>query len=1793
MQSRMKTITQKNQLMDKKSDESSLENTLGASSLATFVSQTEPITINDKCMEDLYGKDLVCEAKDVSIANVTDIEFIDNDTCDSPEDTVKFRAKWEVQPTSTKKYNIGLYFPTEGQSNALNGQCSITSLPNSPTPPWYNFDDNICGDISSDGPVFPVIELEVKCLDPDGDNVLNLPYCTSWEQNSSACSGPLNTIPGAPSKCNCNDGFEVPITVPYKANIEVIKDLNPSTDLGEFKLNLNGNGITEETSCVGDAGTTGKITIGAGTSKNPGATYTIGEKACDGTNISSYSTSISCVSRSTGNLVATGTGTSLQLTVNKDDDVVCTITNDQKTANITVIKEIINDNGGKKGLTDFGITFSGGDLTFDSGVTVGDKTTYTSKPINVGDLTNPFTLYELDLSDYDESDWSCGETVREENEVQTSFSFKPGENKTCKITNNDKPATLIVKKVRVGHDTPYENFAFSVNQESEIVFEQDGQNDLVLNAGTYNVTETSTSSDYIVTYDNCTNLNITNGKTETCTITNTKKGTIIVEKEVLPKDSKQTFSFSGDLTGTIGHGGQINKQVDPGTYNVYEDFPFTSGYQLKNITCDDSDSTYDVSAGSATFKVDAGETVKCTFTNEIFGLITAQKFHDIDGNGTKSKEEEYLSGWTMNLYEGFGCNEEDLIKSSVTDTTGKYTFTSLKPGEYSVSEDLQSGWYNTTDVCQNVTLSAGELEILDFGNAMFGSISGTKYYVMSDGTMMDPPFTILNWEIFIDLNENGEYDKDETKVLTDKDGVYKFENLKIGKYRICEIMQSSYGNYDPICQNVNITVSDEQITKVDFKNYGYGYLKVIKDIEPDTTQDTFTIYVNDDPVLVDISTDSETTELKYPVGNYTVSEKGSNLGSYYKTYSLDCDKSGNVSVELNKTSTCKLTNTLTGSITIIKDRMPDYPEQFEFTGDLGTFYLTDMSDKEREKSFTGLTPGQYEVVEGLMDETYLDSIVCESSTPTPNDRLFALSSEENEVTVLSKHYTSVEERKALIDLTSGENVTCTFTNKAYGSIHGFKWNDLNGNGEYDCINEQENSDKFARPICEMEPKLPGWTIFIDSNENSQLDEGEKFMETSYNSEPSHYGWYWFEKLVHGEYRICEVLQNGWEQTYPVNPSCHTVTLPYDISDPELRFSENYVIAPEYNFGNTYEAPELTISKFNNVNDGAIISEQGGSVLYTIIIKANKNKVYNVEVFDLPPNGFKYRPGSWTSVSNTRGNLAGVVTNEPAYASPGKWYLGDMEMDEEVTLTYIADIDNNQEPGTYRDLAWAKGYTGQSQPTILDDSTSETQSQDETNNSNSDNGDSILALAEDQGFVDTYFVGTAATIEPSPETPEDDVEIDEEVIEEEGEVLGASTLPATGASPFWITISLLGLALGLGSLLTGKLLQNSKYKKLKMNKNLVILITATLIFLFSVAKVNAATDSLAVRIQTPYTYSNSYITVGFVAMDLDNNPISVECYKKGPEDGSFVKFDTTKNLQPGGNSGVCTTGSNDITSNGLYSFKVKATSDSGTLESQEVSTTFDNGRPDRPKYIEVDRDGKCEYDIAIRTANDGRTSSIEIYRGNDTEFTANADSLIRTISIGPDEKVEFESTVSGSECDKEQFFATRSFDKFGNFSEKLRKQEVTIYETVEGSDSSSNEDGSVSGSTGSSNTGAILVDSGSASSTGTGDTGSDGTTTGDTETRGDGTEGTVTDGTGDDTTDEESIEDEGEGSVLGEETESESRNIFQRIWDLIVGWIKSIFNSIFGGNDESESSQEESSQDTPAVEEETTEESVQE
>ncbi|MDB9522255.1 Calx-beta domain-containing protein [Dolichospermum circinale CS-1225] len=142
-----------------------------------------------------------------------------------------------------------------------------------------------------------------------------------------------------------------------------------------------------------------------------------------------------------------------------------------------------------------------------------------------------------------------------------------------------------------------------------------------------------------------------------------------------------------------------------------------------------------------------------------------------------------------------------------------------------------------------------------------------------------------------------------------------------------------------------------------------------------------------------------------------------------------------------------------------------------------------------------------------------------------------------------------------------------------GSIQGSKWNDVNGNGIWDT----------------GERALAGWTIYIDSVTNGQLDPWE--ISTVTNAD----GKYTFSNLGPGEYAILEVNQTGWIQTFP--------TTPYALN---LKAGEKLT---GINFGNYFQLPKINLSPSNQTVVEGLTTSQNAS--YTVTLSQASNQTVSV------------------------------------------------------------------------------------------------------------------------------------------------------------------------------------------------------------------------------------------------------------------------------------------------------------------------------------------------------------------------------------------------------------------------------------------------------------------------------------------------------------------------------------------------------------------------------------------------------
>lgn len=542
-------------------------------------------------------------------------------------------------------------------------------------------------------------------------------------------------------------------------------------------------------------------------------------------------------------------------------------------------------------------------------------------------------------------------------------------------------------------------------------------------------------------------------------------------------------------TTTDADGAYSLINLEPGTYNVAE------------VPQPEWQQTFPV-GGIHTVNLDANKIVEdINFGNRDtnFGVIKGTHWNDLDGDGIKDIGEPGLKDQTIYIDQNNNGVFEPAELSAQTDANGNYTFTDLAAGTYQVAEVPQTGWQTTFPLggVQTVNLEKGEIETnIDFGNkALPGEIQGIKWKdTDGDGTKDATEVGLAGWTIFLDADKDGILDPGETFTTTGVNGEYSFKNLAPDTYTVAEVVQEGWKQTSPGAPgNKSFETGDltnwQKAGDVTIQTAAYGatptdgtYDALITNGFGSVSDAKLESFVGLTPGSLDALGNGNATEgsvlaqtISVPAGaklsfdwNFLTNE---GTPSSYNDFAF-------FTVGSNPSNT--LGNTNSSFVTS--------PTIFQEETGFGTF----------SKTFT--TAGTYTVAVGVVDVG--DSIV-DSGLLVDN---FSLTDDAGNP--LPGSHT--------VTINPGETVKgVDFGNKQLpGEIKGIKWNDQNGDGVQDPD----------------EPGLANWTMYLDANNNSKLDQGEIAVVTDAN------GNYAFTDLEPGSYTVAEVMQNGWQQTSPVNPT---------------------------------------------------------------------------------------------------------------------------------------------------------------------------------------------------------------------------------------------------------------------------------------------------------------------------------------------------------------------------------------------------------------------------------------------------------------------------------------------------------------------------------------------------------------------------------------------------------------------------------------------------------------------------------
>ncbi len=406
----------------------------------------------------------------------------------------------------------------------------------------------------------------------------------------------------------------------------------------QFQLSISGTGAPAPVTTTG-SGTTasGTVLVSPATI---GSSYTMSEIGAAGANFANYTTTFSCTNATNGSgtIMPNGSGTAIPaIAPIAGDDISCKFVNTAK-ASLTLIKRVTNDNGGSATVSAFGLTTSGGALTFGSATGSAPTLSYASTPLILA--AGAYTLRENDIAGYAEGTWSCsgtGGTLTNSSIAAGSVTLANGAAVTCEITNNDTPATLTLIKTVTndnGGTRTITNFPLTATGtttgSTPSVTGVSGTASVTnasVNAGTYTLSEV-TQAGYTASAWSCTggtltgtSLVLAGGASASCTINNNDTPATLTLIKTVTNDNGGTRTIADfpltatgtttgstpSVTGVSGTASVTNASVNAGTYTLSE--VTQAGYTASAWSCTGGTLT------GTSLVLTGGASASCTINN--------------------------------------------------------------------------------------------------------------------------------------------------------------------------------------------------------------------------------------------------------------------------------------------------------------------------------------------------------------------------------------------------------------------------------------------------------------------------------------------------------------------------------------------------------------------------------------------------------------------------------------------------------------------------------------------------------------------------------------------------------------------------------------------------------------------------------------------------------------------------------------------------------------------------------------------------------------------------------------------------------------------------------------------------------------------------------------------------------------------------------------------------------------------------------------------------------------------------
>ncbi|KPK85748.1 MAG: hypothetical protein AMJ81_02975 [Phycisphaerae bacterium SM23_33] len=583
----------------------------------------------------------------------------------------------------------------------------------------------------------------------------------------------------------------------------------------------------------------------------------------------------------------------------------------------------------------------------------------------------------------------------------------------------------------------------------------------------------------------------------------------------------------------------------PHAYLVREAAPADSGWYQ---TTDDPAPIF------ARSGVDVSETDEpgLAFGNRRAIRISGHKFEDHGADGLRDLEDQGLGGWIIELYQDRNhdgvAQAGELIADNRPGGTagdGSYAFADLDAtATYLVREVPQAGWVQTTPDPAPISTEQN-ISGVDFGNFRKITISGLKFYDHNQNGTQDAEDELLDdWTIrlFLDANDNGLAEGGELVAQTTTvAGRYSFPDLG-PSYPHAYVVREA----QPIAGDWRQTSDDpapiparsgEDVSEADLPALAFGNILIssihgrkFEDVDGDGTPDAgepglggWIIQLYEDRNLDGTADPDELIADNAPGGTGPA-------GEYYFD---DLDAARTYLVREVPQA---------GWVQTTPDPAAILSGQDTFGLDFGNFALFDIRGlKFEDHDGNGQMDGEDQVMPGWEIQLYLDKDH-DGQLSAGDELVGSMVTDDNGefwFTDLGPgDYLVVEVQRPGWTHTTGGIV-----------VHGRSGQNRDdvyiGNFELIDVTGQKFQDHDVYGIKDPGEEafgLEGWTIVLslDADGDGQFDDGQWTTQTGAD------GYYLFQDVGPGTYRVREVLQDRWLQTTP-NPADFTARSGEDVS----------------------------------------------------------------------------------------------------------------------------------------------------------------------------------------------------------------------------------------------------------------------------------------------------------------------------------------------------------------------------------------------------------------------------------------------------------------------------------------------------------------------------------------------------------------------------------------------------------------------------------------------------------------------